>query len=637
MDTLKTVGQSRIIAAKLAAVMFICTGLTITTIGSSSNTSILFSRSKTFAPVYSVSVPVTTNAKARSDSRQEREEFENRKNDKTAGMLSAQDAQRYRTIFAALRQGDLKLANAQIPLLQDRSLLGHALALHYQVSGATPQALLSWLRLYADHPEAETIYAAAQKAWGNAHVNLPKPAVPAPWSPGAELNNLADFATLGKSDAHTNHQMQPSVRAIMRALHQGNVAKARDLLIAAQAKQPLVGTVAADTLAAVAAGFFYQGERDQALALANAAAVAQNPLGLWIKGLIAWEQQDFGTASASFEKLATHPALDDCARSAAYFWAYRSEKANGKNRQAAESLRLAAHENASFYGMLAHALLGRPLTFVPGHQQTATPVWSNEYRDVVASSSQGRRALALVQVGEKGLAENVLRRLNPQGRPRLQKAMLALASYADMPSLAVQIASLYDESARRTALLHPLLPWKPQDGFRVDRALIFALARHESLFDPTAISSRGALGLMQLMPTTANRMAQTDSAETFDESRLLDPAYNLALGQKYVRRLAQHPKIGDNLLLLLAAYNGGPNKVARWLDEREARQQQALDPLFFVESFSPRETRRYMMRVLAHYWIYQLRLNEPLTSIRELAQGQWPRVPMDAQINIASK
>jgi soluble lytic murein transglycosylase-like protein len=220
------------------------------------------------------------------------------------------------------------------------------------------------------------------------------------------------------------------------------------------------------------------------------------------------------------------------------------------------------------------------------------------------------------------MAEDELRHLNPQGHHDLQEAMLALAEAARMPSVALQLGGLAtnDNGKRYDAALYPVPPWEPEQGFQVDRALLYALIRHESQFDPTAVSDRGACGLMQLMPTTANLIANHRVAGHGCSDRLLEPSYNMALGQKYVRHLAGQPMIGDNLLFLLAAYNGGPSKVSRWVDDDSRR-----DPLLFIESLPVRETHDYVQQVLLHYWTYRARLAEPQTSLAQLAHGQWPR------------
>lgn len=166
--------------------------------------------------------------------------------------------------------------------------------------------------------------------------------------------------------------------------------------------------------------------------------------------------------------------------------------------------------------------------------------------------------------------------------------------------------------------------WQPRQGFTTDRALIYALMRHESNLNPKAVSPRGASGLMQLMPATAVSLCDETNlapAALAASGKLFEPEYNLGLGQAYVRQLASQPRIGDNLVYLLTAYNAGPNKLREWLATRASD-----DPLLFMESLPLRETRNYVERVLPHYWGYRVMLGQPLTSLRHLAAGVAPRL-----------
>jgi soluble lytic murein transglycosylase len=165
----------------------------------------------------------------------------------------------------------------------------------------------------------------------------------------------------------------------------------------------------------------------------------------------------------------------------------------------------------------------------------------------------------------------------------------------------------------------PLL--RPAGGFRMDPALIYALTRLESNFDPDAVSGAGARGLMQIMPVTASYMTGNDSsAASFYARRLHDPATNLSVGQSYVMYLAQHDLVGGDLIHLLGSYNAGPTSFARMATGIRA----ADDPLLFIESIPNDETRGFVPRALAYTWIYAARLRLPAPSLDELAAGAWP-------------
>nr|MDP9127294.1 lytic transglycosylase domain-containing protein [Pseudomonadota bacterium] len=190
--------------------------------------------------------------------------------------------------------------------------------------------------------------------------------------------------------------------------------------------------------------------------------------------------------------------------------------------------------------------------------------------------------------------------------------------------------AMSENGKRYDAALYPVPPWQPQEGFKVDRALIYALARRESFFNPEAVSGRGACGLMQLMPNTANLVAHQKVDNGDCSGRLLDPSYNMALGQTYVRRLASEPMIGTNLLFLLTAYNSGPGKLAHWKADGKLG-----DPLVFIESLPVHETRNYVQQVMMHYWTYRARLAEPVTSMAQLAKGEWPRYALRDETFVA--
>lgn len=612
MPIQKTLGRGLASSAQLALVAFLSIGLTATTHESAANT----------LPSLKMRVSVTAPTQEDLAVAEQTDRL-----DRAMAVLSLKDAALYRTFFAAQQRGDWHKADKALSQVSDKRLLGHALADRIEKRGASTAELEGWLKNYSTLPDAEALYAKAIKAGLK---NAPKPEAPDTWSGGEEVDGAANFTPdLMVSSTAPNSENNAMARTIRVAVRRGDPWAARDLLIKAQAEKKLTGTFAHDVEAIIASSFFAVGERDQATALAGAAAGANQPLGLWIRGLIAWERSDIATARAMFSHLAAHPALSDSNRAAASFWAYRAESRDGSKSQARKYLEASASVPRSFYGLLACQLLGRnPFADLSDKEKRVT--WNKRHRQILVENPAGWRALALVQVGENARAEAELRRLNPQGEADKQQAMLALADYVPMPALALQIAHLSKARSIDTAL-YPLPPWQPQEGFQVDRALLFALARHESLFDPTAISSRGAHGLLQIMPKTAKGMAALEEGNItlVKNDMLLDPAYNMGLGQKYVQHLASIPQIGDNLVLLLAAYNGGPAKAINWASSR-----QATDPLLFLESIPVRETRNYVARVLPHYWAYRARLGKPVISMRQMAEGKWPLLNLSEEANV---
>ncbi len=133
---------------------------------------------------------------------------------------------------------------------------------------------------------------------------------------------------------------------------------------------------------------------------------------------------------------------------------------------------------------------------------------------------------------------------------------------------------------------------------RIPADLMQALMREESALDPSVISGAGAVGLTQLMPSTANRVARRLGLPRVTLATLGEPDLNIRIGCAYVAELMR--RYGGNPALALAAYNAGEGAVDRWL------AQHGKEPLdAFVEEIPIAETRGYVKRVLATYATYR--------------------------------
>lgn len=139
--------------------------------------------------------------------------------------------------------------------------------------------------------------------------------------------------------------------------------------------------------------------------------------------------------------------------------------------------------------------------------------------------------------------------------------------------------------------------------------LLFAVARQESAFMHDVRSSAGALGLMQLMPATAQETANRVGMRISNQD-LLQPEINIALGSRYLSGLLQN--FNGNRALAAAAYNAGPNRVRQWLRQTS----EAPVPLdIWIETIPFAETRNYVQNVLAYSVIYGYRMGEPVAML----------------------
>lgn len=173
------------------------------------------------------------------------------------------------------------------------------------------------------------------------------------------------------------------------------------------------------------------------------------------------------------------------------------------------------------------------------------------------------------------------------------------------------LVELYFKKTLNTAksVHHPLLPIYYPAAYHkevnrhigdsnLSRMLAFAVMREESNFRPEVESPAGAVGLMQLMPSTARYVAKTIRTP-YQPDLLVHPDFNVKLGTAYLKRLLRRYK--GNLFYTLAAYNGGATNVKRW-----RKKAHSTDYDVFVETITYLETQNYVKRVIRSYYIYQL-------------------------------
>lgn len=152
--------------------------------------------------------------------------------------------------------------------------------------------------------------------------------------------------------------------------------------------------------------------------------------------------------------------------------------------------------------------------------------------------------------------------------------------------------------------------------YRLDPYLVAAVIRTESRFRADATSGQGARGLMQIMPETGEWAARQLKLR-YSPALLYDPDFNIRLGCWYLDNLRQ--EFGGDLVLALAAYNGGRTNVMKWLQENQWTGEHAT-----LEQIPFKETRLYVARVLRDYqryrWIYGANQQEG----RKTDAGQTP-------------
>jgi soluble lytic murein transglycosylase-like protein len=533
-------------------------------------------------------------------------------------LLTSSDEAAYKNAFDLEARGLFQAADHEMGRLGDQTLVGHLLAQRYESDTykVKPDELKSWLARYADLPEAPELYAIASKKLGNklhaAGIVAPARQLDAAIDrDDADWSNFTIDSGVKRTPAERNRVEAIKV-SFRNKVRSEKFDAAVELLNSAEAVRLLAPADVDELKTVMAITLFSEGRDGDAVFWAEQAAERSGdvlPEADWVAGLALWRQNLRAESARHFEAVANSDSISSWMTSAGAFWAARANLAAHHPELVNHWLQQSALYPRTFYGLLARRALGLDVQYS----------WDDRpFTDVDADTllriPGARRALALLQVGQRALAEDEMRSLAPGANPSVAQSMLAFARAADMPSLTVMLGRAVSSRDGRyhDAAFYPMPAWQPTGGWTVDKALVLAFARQESGFDPHAHSPAGAVGLMQLMPATARAMGANGP--------LTDPGVSLQIGQKFLRRLMTDATINGNLMLLAASYNCGPAAAQRWL----LTIQHKDDALLFMESIPVQETRVFVERVLTNFWAYRSRLGRISPSLDALAAGEWP-------------
>jgi soluble lytic murein transglycosylase len=325
---------------------------------------------------------------------------------------------------------------------------------------------------------------------------------------------------------------------------------------------------------------------------------------------LAWLQYRSGDLADAYRtfKLLASDGRENALRTAARYWQGRAAEKAGDSEVAKQTYREVYDSSAeSYYQALAANALAK----------LGAPVREQDYeppprgRDLEPSSSTPRiafhlararalSALALHQlaVGEINAVESIAGTDNGM-RLYLAREYFRNHAYRRSLALASQIPA---SDSERDLYRFPLAHWQTIQRMakeqELDPYLVLALIRQESLFDARARSPAFALGLMQLLPSTAARVAGRSGMPAPSNEKLFDPEVNLKLGTQYLKDLLQ--RYSNNWFKAIAAYNAGETAVDRW--EKEIITDDIEE---FVERIPYLETRGYVKLVLRNHRIYK--------------------------------
>ena len=535
-------------------------------------------------------------------------------------IISDDDIDTYEEIFEALNESDYDEVDDLLEDLDGDLLKGHVLAEKYLSKNyiSTYEELNQWLENYYDLPQAARIYRLTErKAFGGKVSSAEKSAAYV-----RPLLNMDSPEYRKLSDAQKSY-VQKQIRKFYTAINKGKTRVARGVLETKQFRMTIPDKYWDEMATTLALVYLLDNEDRLAYQWSlKPARRSHKVMAYWIAGLASWKMKRYKTAGAYFSRLANVKKNDAWLQSAGGFWAYRAYMRQNKPKEAQKYLKIAAKYNRTFYGILASYILGNKLDYkwekTTYWNDFSTPLYAKDMVSIPAVA----RAVALFHAKRPDLAEDEINKVYKTLTEPQKEALMFWAEETGRHSLALRLSnnlSHYDTQIYYDAWAYPIPEWEPKDGWKANKALLLAVTRQESSFDPEAVSPAGARGLMQLLPSTAAYVTK-DKKLKKDKSVLFEVDYNLSTGQKYVNYLLNKDYINGDLFLMLTAYNAGPGNLLKW----QKKMKYQNDPLLFIELIPAKQTRIYIERVMANFWLYSLQLGQNPESLELLKSGQWP-------------
>jgi soluble lytic murein transglycosylase len=483
--------------------------------------------------------------------------------------LSESDERAYAAAFSAIERHDWRNVTAALHDVEDDTLVGivRGRMLLSRSYSSSWSEMTQWLDHYGDYGMADDIYERA-------------------------MDGRSRTARRRGTQAPSPERARGRVLPGTPASPPGDSASAR---------------VGITRIAELVGANDFSGARD--LALQHADGPRSGPAN-WYLGLIAYRQRDYAEAVRRFELSTAWGYNGGWASAASHYWAARARLAAGETEGVTQHLEAAAQRPWTFYGQLAETQLGRDsaLQFAP------QPLEQDSLVRFMERHPGARRAAALAQLGRLSEVESELRRLHGDLDRSEDQTFLALAVALNAP--AAQLRAAEYGGPETASGFCPVTDFRPDNGFELDRALIYAIVRQESYFNPKAVSTSNARGLMQMLASTAHDMDRSTNYRR-NPTALYEPGLNMRLGQSYIQWLMQEFHSDGDLGRVFAAYNGGPGWLSRYL----ATQPSDIDPLLLLEMLPRQESRDYAERALSHMALCRKIYGQPTPELDSLASG----------------
>ena len=539
-------------------------------------------------------------------------------------VLSESDVNNYQQAYFFQEQCKWKTANNYILKIKNKLLLGHIYAqkfLHPNCYKSQYLELYYWLKKYNDHPQAKRIYRLAIKRMPPGYKSPTKPSLPLGIETETVNNNKkSKYKSNKKLSNNQRAEKRKLINGIKSRVNRGWPTGALQLLNQRDVKLLLDQVEIDQQKELIAKGYFLASKDKLAIQYASEALVnsAQYvPYAAWTAGLSSWRLERYEEAAHFFSLFSISLKDDAWHQTSGSFWTARSYAKLGKYNEINFWLKRASNNPNSFYGMLALEILG-----VQEKISWLQYPNLNKNNSKLLNLPAGRRLQTLIQVGLANELEKEIVHINSVLNKEIAQESISIAENFDLAYTQLKIVNKLEQFGMDVPihLYYPTSVWKPRDGFKLEKELLHAFMHQESMFNTTAKSKDGAMGLMQVLPSTAKFITKSKDVKRSNSNILKNPEINLEVGQEYLNYLLDLEVVSRNLIFLAAAYNGGPGNLQKWKKETNYME----DSLFFMESIPSRETRWFIEKILTKYWIYQNKNNKEMRSLKMLANGNDP-------------
>ena len=542
----------------------------------------------------------------------------------TTNILTQNDIINYRQAYVFQEECKWKSANKHILKISNKILMGHILAqryLHPKCYRSNYLELYYWLQKYNDLPQAKRIYRLAIKRMPKGYKSPTKPIKPTGIVGDKVISKKSNkYKSSKKLSKNQRIEKQKLINVVKSRVNRGWPTGAVKILQQRDVNLLLDQVELDQQKELIAKGYFLANKNDLAVKYASEALVnssARVPYAAWTAGLASWRLKEYKKAADFFSLFSISLKDDAWHQTSGSFWAARSYAKLGQYNNINFWLERASQNPNSFYGMLALEILGIDEKINWGSNNTL-----NTSNSKLLNLPSGKRLQSLIQVGFNDELEKEIVHINSVLNKEIASESVNIAQHFNLAYTQLKIVNKLEQFGLtiETGLYYPTPIWEPRGGFNINKELIYAFMHQESMFNAKAKSNQGAVGLMQVLPSTAKFITSSKDVKRSNANILTVPEINLEVGQEYIEYLLDLEIVSNNLIYLAAAYNGGPGNLKKWKQETNYLD----DPLFFMESIPSRETRWFIEKILTKYWIYQNKNQKEMTSLKMLANGKDP-------------